>query len=150
MNNEVLRDWEPVRKDQVTQLVSVNVTDMAEEERRSVIKSMSTWVEKFKRSYEKLVVKSVTDFDTASDFVTLDGIRKETEEEARDRLGIKDSESWSVQYRELTNCSPAEAKAEMFKMLNNGKPLTPEEWQKYKYDQVEAFLNVKPEKKETE
>jgi hypothetical protein len=144
-------DYGSFRKNTVINLVTIDVTEVPEEERSSFIKGMNSWVNRYKSLYNDLVIKSVRDsistdvyknIDEPKDLIILQGIRKETEEEFRSRIGIVDDKSWTVGYVKLTNCSAEEAKDEMMKMFKMGKPLTPEEWQKYKHNQVETFLNM--------
>jgi len=142
---------EPIRKNFELNLVSVDVTNMEEGDRDTVVKEMNKWVQKFKTQYKNLIVKLTTNnmfsnssnkIDQSREYIVLQGIRKENEDEFRKRMGISDDNSWSVQYAKLTKCSKSEAKDEMIKMCKNGKPLTPGEWQKQKYDNVEEFLNI--------
>lgn len=152
MNNKSreLQDWEEVREEKNRELVVVDVSEV--DDKAPFIKAMSQWSEKFRRQYDKLKVENVIDYETQRELVVLTGIRKETDEEFRERMGISDDTSWSVQYAKLTGCTPLEAKNEMMKMFKNGTPLTPEEWINDKKSKIEEFLNIgkASENKETD
>jgi len=133
-------EWESVRNENIKELVVVDISGI--EDSKPFIKAMAPWAEKFRKNYDKISLKCVDDQETERNLLILEGVRKETEEEFRERMGIKDDNSWSVQYQNLTKCTKEEAKSEMVKMFINGSPLTPEEWIDYKKEQVKTFLNV--------
>lgn len=143
-------EWENVRKNVVVQLVVVDATDI--ENKKSLIKAMSYWADQFRGFYEKLNVKCITDTGTLNilsttstfrELIVLEGVRKETEKEFRDRMHFYEESSWTVQYQKLTNCTAVEAKVEMIEMVKNGTPLTPEQWIEKKTNHVKSFLNLK-------
>lgn len=166
-NEKNLVEWEDVRKNKVTSLVVVDLTGI--ENKDPFVKQMSFWADKFRKLYDKITVKFVTDpgivdsslgnlsttnsinasnaYRPSKELLILEGIRKETDEEFRARMNITGDSSWSIQYKNLTQCSLDESKEEMFKMLKSGVALTPEQWIADKRKQVETFLNVKNDSK---
>jgi len=136
--NAILVDWKNVRKTISKQLVVIDVTGV--EDKQPFIKNLSSVCDEYKRSYDKISVKIISEGN--KELLVLEGIRKETEEEFKNRMGIKTETSWVDQYSKLTGSSVKESKDEMMKMLQNGQPLTPEEWILEKKKQIESFFNV--------
>lgn len=145
MDNES-RECEGVRKESVVDLVTVDITTLpsdTDEEKRTLIKKVSPWTEVFSKTYDNLVVKVVAEHASQKKVLVLQGVRMETEDEFRHRMGLSDESSWTIRYIDLTKSSKAEAKAEMMKMLKKNLVTTPENWIQYKQSMVEEFLNMR-------
>ena len=126
--NMIEVDLAPVRKKISERLMSIDVTDMDSSGRNDAIKEVLAAIPKYNSFFDSVTSSTVSEHETNRIYVVLDGMRMETEEEFRRRVGIYENESWTYGFMKLTGCSAELAKREMQMMVLNGVPRTPREW----------------------